>query len=109
MNGDSIQTEIERIYTLLFWQLAAQMPRPTGHNEPHPYSEGAMLAGFKADRTVDGYKITMSAGVGYSALAMGFDSSGNRRTARGPHEALNFATVPNAINMIKRITGAKEI
>lgn len=109
MNGDRIQTEVERVYTLLYWQLAAQMPRPTGGNEPHPYSQGAMLAGFYCDRTANGYKIVMSDGVPYSAYAMGFDDTGNKRTARGKHEALNFRTVPNAINMIKKITGAKEI
>ena len=109
MSGDRIETELERVYTLLFWQLAAQMPRPTGHNEPHPYSEGAMLGGFICEKTADGYKITMSSGVPYSAYAMGYDDSGKRRTARGVHEELNFATIPNAIEMIKRITGAKEI
>lgn len=109
MSGDRIETEVERVYTLLYWQLAAQMPRPTGGNEPHPYSKGAMLAGFQCEKTEDGYKIVMSDGVSYSASAMGYDSSGGRKTPRGPHEELNFATVPNAINMIKRITGAKEI
>ena len=109
MNGDSIQTEVERIYTLLYWQLASTMPRPTGGNEPHPYSKGGMVAGFVCERTNDGYKIVMSDGVPYSAFAMGYDTSGNRRTARGKHERLNFKTVPNAIEMIKKITGAKEI
>lgn len=109
MNGDSIQTEVERIYTLLYWQLASTMPRPTGGNEPHPYSKGAMVAGFLCERINNGYKIVMSANVDYSAFAMGYDTSGNRRTARGQHEALNFKTVPNAIEMIKKITGAKEI
>lgn len=109
MNGDRVQTEVERIYTLLYWQLAAQMPRPTGGNEPHPYSRGGMVAGFKCEKTNDGFKITMSEGVPYSALAMGYDSSGNSRTPRGIHEEVNFQTVPNAIKMIKRITGAKEL
>lgn len=109
MNGDRIETEVERVYTLLFWQLAAQMPRPTGGNEPHPYSRGAMVAGFKCEKIADGYKITMSDGVPYSAYAMGYDNSGGRRTPRGPHEAINFETVPNAIDMIKKITGAEEI
>lgn len=109
MNGDSVQTEVERVFNLLFWQLSAQMPRPTGGNEPHPYSKGGMLAGYHCDRTADGFKIVMSDGVPYSAFAMGYDSTGNKRTARGKHEATNFQTVPNAINMIKKITGAKEI
>lgn len=109
MNGDRTQTEVDRIFSLLYWQLAAQMPRPTGGNEPHPYSRGGMIAGFRCERTPYGYKIIMSDGVDYGASAMGYDDSGKRRTARGPHEALNFQTVPNAINMIKRITGAREI
>ena len=43
MYGDSKKTVLDRFYTLLHWQLAAQLPRPGG---VHKYSHGALYRGF---------------------------------------------------------------
>lgn len=100
MEQDTIQTAIDRFYTLLHWQLAAQLPRPGG---VHIYSKGAMIAGYVSRKTADGWVITISDGIDYGSLALGFNDDGSKRTPRGPLEALNFKIVENAIRDVAKV------
>ena len=102
MESDSLHTTAERFYTLLFWQLRAQMPRPGGL---HKYSHGAMIRGFRGLITSEGYQMTMSEGVSYSHLAMGYKADGSKRSPRGDLEKINFQTIEKCINEVARIIG----
>ena len=110
MEQDTIQTAIDRFYTLLHWQLAAQLPRPGGI---HIYSKGALIAGFTSKKTSDGWIITISDGIDYGSYALGFNDDGSKRSPRGPLEANNFKIVENAIREISKIialpTGGKVV
>ena len=100
MEQDNIQTTIDRFYTLLHWQLAAQLPRPGGI---HKYSHGGLIAGFTSKRVDGGWMITISQGIEYGAYAMGYDSAGNKRVPRGPLETLNFGIIEKAIHNTSRL------
>ena len=110
MQQDSIQTSVDRFYTLLHWQLAAQLPRPGGI---HKYSHGGLIAGVTSRRTSDGWIITISNGIDYGAFAMGYNSDGSKRTPRGSLEALNFSIIEWAITSTARVcalpTGGKVV
>lgn len=94
MENENKEVLAERFYTLLHWMLAATMPRPAGI---HIYSKGAMYRGFITEKTIYGWKMTMSQGVPYSQYAMGFKDDGSRRTPRGPLEKINFNTIDDCI------------
>lgn len=110
MEQDTIQTAIDTFYTLLHWQLAAQLPRPGGD---HIYSKGALLAGFTSRKTADGWVISISDGIDYGSYALGFDDNGAKRIPRGDLEISNFKIVENAIREISKIvalpTGGKVV
>ena len=99
MNED-LNTTAERFYTLLTYQIAAQMPRPGGI---HIYSTGNMLRHFHTDKTSDGWIIEISEGVSYSGYAMGYKDDGSKRSPRGPLERINFQTIENSIRQIAAI------
>lgn len=100
MEQDTIQTTLDRFYTLLHWQLAAQLPRPGGI---HIYSKGALIAGFNSKKKSDGWLISISDGIDYGSYALGFNDDGSKRTPRGPLEAINFQIVEKAIESISKI------
>lgn len=102
MINETADVQCERAFKLLHWMLATQMPRFTGFNKPHPYATGNMLANLVTKRTLTGYQIIMSQGVGYSNYAMGYDDSGNKRTPRGDIEAINFTTVESCLNEVNK-------
>jgi len=110
MEQDTIQTAIDRLYTLLHWQLAAQLPRPGG---VHIYSKGALIAGFTSRKTADGWMISISDGIDYGSLALGYEDDGSRRTPRGQLEALNFQIVETCIRDVAKVvaipTGGKVV
>lgn len=110
MFQDSLQTSIDRFYTLLHWQLAAQLPRPGGS---HIYSHGGLIAGFTSKRVDGGWMLTISNGIDYGGYAMGFRDDGTRREPRGALEAFNFGIIDNAIANTSRIvaipTGGKVV
>lgn len=114
MQGDSKETILDRFYTLLHWQLAAQLPRPGGI---HIYSHGALYRGFTTTITQangqKAYHMEISRGIKYGAYAMGFDDSGARRTPRGPLEQINFQTIDNTIKSVANViaipTGGKVV
>lgn len=114
MQQDSKETILERYYTLLHWQLAAQLPRPGGI---HIYSHGALYKGFTTTVTQangsKAYLIEISKGINYGAYAMGFDDSGARRIARGPLEKINFSTIDNVTKSVAQAiaipTGGKVV
>lgn len=103
MFNENAGVQAERFFKLLHWMLANQMPRPTGGNDPHPYSKGNMIANLVTKRTATGYQIIMSEGVKYSAYAMGYDDSGAKRMPRGRHEIDNFNTVESCLNQVRNI------
>lgn len=100
MQGESFKTNVERFHTLLFYQLDAQLPRPGGD---HKYSKGALIRGFKSEKLIDGYLITISENVPYARYAMGYNDSGGKRTPRKKLEKINFKTIENCINEISNI------
>ena len=105
MTGDSKNTILDRYYTLLHWQLMAQLPRPGGI---HIYSHGALLRGYTSERSVDEkgnavWKISISNGIDYGASAMGFKEGGGRRSPRGYLERINFKTIDNCTRSIAKI------
>ena len=97
---ESLETTTERFYTLLTYQLMAQMPRPGGI---HIYSTGNMLQNFSTSKTEDGWKIEISKGVDYSGYAMGYNPDNSRRSPRGPLEKINFATIENCMKEVATI------
>lgn len=107
---DTTQTAIDRFYTLLHWQLAAQLPRPGG---VHKYSHGGLISGFTSKRVQGGWLITISNGINYGTYALGFKDDGTRRTARGELETLNFKIIEWAIMNTARLcalpTGGKVV
>lgn len=100
MEQDTLQTTIDRFYTLLHWQLAAQLPRPGGI---HIYSKGSLITGFVSSKTADGWSLTISNGIDYGAYALGFDDDGTRRTPRGELESLNFQILEQAVREVAKI------
>lgn len=110
MIQDNLKTAIDRYYTLLHWQLAAQLPRPGGN---HIYSHGGLIAGFQTKRVDGGWLLTISNGIDYGAYALGYRDDGTRRSPRGPLEALNFRIIDKAIQNTSRIcaipTGGKVV
>ena len=114
MYGDSQDTILERFYTLLHWQLAAQLPRPGGI---HKYSHGALYKGFTTTITQangnKAYLLEISKGIKYGAYAMGYTDSGARRTPRGPLEQINFQTIDNVTKSVANViaipTGGKVV
>lgn len=100
MIGEPIETVAERYFSLLHWQLSAQMPRPSGI---HIYSKGGMFRNFVTKRTNNGWKLIMSHNVSYSSRAMGFRENGTRLNPRGPLERINFKTIDNCINSVSSI------
>lgn len=104
MVGDSDETLLDRFYTKLHWQLAAQLPRPGG---VHIYSRGALYAGFHSSKFVDtngnvAWRITISDGISYGASAMGFKEDGTRRKPRGRLEKINFKIIDNCCQSIAK-------
>lgn len=100
METDNIQTTIDRFYTLLHWQLAAQLPRPGGI---HKYSHGGLIAGFTSQKIDGGWLLTISNGIDYGSYAMGYSDDGTRRIPRGPLEQLNFKIIDKTIENVSRI------
>ena len=100
---EDLNTTAERFYTLLHYQLEAQMPRPGGI---HIYSHGAMIENFKTARTSDGWILEMSKGVDYSGYAMGYKDDGSKRSPRGPLERINFQTIESCIKQIAAIVSS---
>ncbi len=103
---ESESTLVERFYTLLTYQLMAQMPRPGGI---HKYSTGRMLANFKTIATPYGWIIEISAGVEYSSYAMGYKKDGSKRSPRGPLEKINFQTIEKCIKEISSIIASQDL
>ena len=114
MYGDSNKTILDRYYTLLHWQLAAQLPRPGGI---HKYSHGALYKGFNTSITqkngTKAYLMEISKGIEYGAYAMGFTDSGTRRNPRGPLEKINFQTIEKVTKSVAQViaipTGGKVV
>lgn len=104
MMDESMETTVDRFYTLLTYQLMAQMPKPGGI---HKYSTGNMLANFSTSKTSDGWIIEISKGVSYSGYAMGYDDSGSKRSPRGPLESINFQTIENCIKEVSTIVSSQ--
>lgn len=113
MEMDNEQTIVDRFCFLFQAQLQAQLPRPGGI---HKYSHGGLIAGFNAKRSVDEqgnvcWKLTISKGINYGQYAMGFKNDGTKRTARGPLEKINFATIEKCAVSIAKVlalpTGGK--
>lgn len=100
MNQDTTQTAIDRFYTLLHWQLAAQLPRPGGS---HIYSHGGLISGFETQKIKNGWMLSISKGIDYSAYVLGFKDSGQRRTPRGSLETLNFRIIDNTIRSVSSV------
>lgn len=100
MKGDTLQTTINRYYSLLHWQLAAQLPRPGG---AHIYSHGGLIAGFTSEKVNGGWVLTISNGIDYGSYAMGFRDDGTRRTPRGPLERMNFEIIDKTIEYVSNI------
>ena len=99
MNQDSVQTAINRFYTLLHWQLAAQLPRPGGD---HIYSHGGLISGFETQKIKNGWMLSISKGIDYGAYVLGFKDSGQRRTPRGSLETKNFSLLEKTILFVAR-------
>ncbi|MCR5112735.1 MAG: hypothetical protein K6A63_02230 [Acholeplasmatales bacterium] len=97
---ETLDTTIDRFYTLLTYDLMAQMPRPGGI---HKYSTGNMLANFSTSKTPDGWIIEISKGVNYSGMAMGYNDDGSKRSPRGPLESINFRTIENCLRDVSSI------
>lgn len=114
MQGDSKKTLIDRFYTLLHWQLAAQLPRPGGI---HKYSHGALYKGFTTTITTangqPAYSMEISKGIEYGAYVMGYDANGGKRNPRGPLERINFATIGKTTTSVAKClalpTGGKVV
>lgn len=100
MDQDNVQTAVNRFYTLLHWQLAAQLPRPGG---VHKYSHGGLITGFVSKKVDGGWIISISEGINYGAYAMGYNAIGEKRTPRGPLEAMNFQIIEKAIKGVSRV------
>lgn len=100
MEQDTIQTAIDRFYKVLHWQLAAQLPRPGG---VHIYSKGAMIAGYTSRKTADGWVISISDGIDYGSLALGFNDDGSKRTPRGSLETSNFKIVESVLRYVANV------
>lgn len=100
MQGESLKVNVERLHTLLFYQLDAQLPRP---GDIHKYSKGALIRGFKSEKLNDGYLITISENVPYARFAMGYNEAGRKMQPRGKLEKINFKTIENCINQISNI------
>ena len=100
MVNDNLETIINRYYTLLHWQLAAQLPRPGG---VHRYSHGGLIAGFTTRREGNGWVLTISDGINYGSYAMGYRDDGTRRNPRGDLERMNFQIIDKAIENVSRI------
>ncbi len=111
---DNKATVLDRFYTLLHWQLSAQLPRPGGI---HKYSHGALFRGFETTiTTANGnraYKMTISKGIKYGADAMGFKADGTKKTPRGPLERINFQTIRITTTSVAKLlaipTGGKVV
>lgn len=99
-----METTVDRFYTLLAYQLMAQMPRPGGI---HIYSTGNMLANFSTSKTADGWIIEISKGVDYSGYAMGYEPDGSKRSPRGPLEMINFKTIDNCIRDVSKLISSQ--
>lgn len=100
MLNEDINTIKARMYYALHWQLAGQMPRKGG---VHIYSTNNMYEHFVTD--YGGFKMTMSQGVPYSAMAMGFNEDGSRRIARISEtglEAMNYQTIEKCVLSVCR-------
>ena len=110
MDNDSLETTVNRFYTLLHWQLAAQLPRPGGQ---HIYSHGGLISGFTSKKVDGGWLLTISNGIDYGSYAMGYRDDGTRREPRGVLESLNFSILDNAIANVSQIvampTGGKVV
>lgn len=114
MFGDSNKTILDRYYTLLHWQLSAQLPRPGGI---HKYSHGGLISGFTTQiTTANGqraYLMEISKGIKYGAYAMGYTESGGKRNPRGPLEKINFQTISNTTSTVAKTlslpTGGKVV
>lgn len=104
--NDSLATIRERFYTLLYYQLQAQMPRPGGI---HKYSTGRMLKGFTGGRKGEEWWLEMSQGVSYSKNAMGYREDGSKRSPRGPLERINFETIEKCINEVSKIVSSQDL
>jgi len=97
---DSNQTTIDRFYNQLYAQLYAMLPKPSGNL--HPYSTGNLISKFRVVKTSDGYELIISEGVDYARYAMGYNDSGGKRNARGPHEAYNFKIIETCIRNVSK-------
>lgn len=110
MNQDSVQTAINRFYTLLHWQLSAQLPRPGG---VHKYSHGGLISGFTSQKVENGWRLTISDGIDYGAYVLGFRDDGTRRDPRGSLETMNFSILEKALLSTARVvaipTGGKVV
>ena len=115
MVNDTPQTAVDRFYTLLHWQLAAQLPRPGGI---HKYSKGGLIKGFSSNRSTDSngnvtWRLTISNGIDYGAFALGFNADGSRRSPRGELEARNFKIIDTTVKSVAKIiaipTGGKVV
>ena len=97
---ESLQTTIDRFFNQLYAQLYAMLPKPSGNL--HPYSTGNLISKFRVKRTAEGYELIISEGVDYSRYALGYNDSGTKRNARGPHEAYNFTIIETCIRNVAK-------
>lgn len=103
---ETTQTAAERFYTLLHWQLAARLPRPSGF---HIYSTGRLYAGFKTQKLENGWRLIISDGVDYARFALGYKEDGTKMTARTSAtglEAFNFKTIEHCINSVSKVVAS---
>lgn len=100
-----------RLYTVLHWQLAGQIPRPGGI---HIYSKGATYSKMSTTKNNGVWTIRLSPGVKYSAFEFGYGVSGQRLTPRIPKptksnpnpkplEARNFQIIPQTMARVARL------
>lgn len=109
MEGESLETQAERIYNALHYILMAKLPRFTGFNEPHPYATGRLLKGMYTVKTDYGWRIIISKDVPYSSIALGFNEDGSKRMPRGKHEAHNFNIVETCIDLMNKLAGGNYV
>lgn len=101
MLEEDLYSTVDRAFLKLRAMLSAQLPR--GPSDIHPYSTGRMYAGLTFTKLTDGWQVRISAGVPYSAYALGWGSNGNRLQPRGPHEAINFRTIDSCLTQIRNM------
>ncbi len=94
--NESINTSVDRFYTVFFHTLQANCP-DIRNKQQHPYATGNTIANIMTYKQENGWQIVIN--VPYADFEFGYNQDGSKRTPRGPHEEYNYKILDKAIEI----------